>query len=541
MASSSTSSLASLTFSHAFKCSSSPLPAFSPNGLFLACTDQHRLIIMEVHSGDMLQLYPCRDEIDSFEWSPDSQYVLTTIKSRGLVQVFSPTAVDWECKIDEGPAGVQSARWTPDATSILILANHNIRTTAWCLQEKKCTHLPPCKTKSLLQGVAFSHNGSYMAQLERSNEAKDRVSIYETKTWSKVSELSTSTTIARTFDAVSVSWSPNGAFLAVVDDSLQYKLLIYDANAAVTLSSSPSVHVSLRQTFTPPTIPYSIISSHSIPPILPLNVYSADACALGIKVTSWSPNGRFIAIGSYDDRLRVLDDLNWQPQMNEDYPSVVLREFDAAAGRFGKFAIYSEVEKDSAAGPGSNQLVSRSVYEIVSPPFSLRKPAPPPSHSKIGVNLLCWDPEGDLIASVSGGTPRVVWIHDFIKGGLVAICHHESPVKAIQWRPKPNKITNHGDDGGESNGGLGEDRSQEGQGPDGDKRMPRMLAIVTEGTRAKEACARAFIWQPEGATVIEVPTPGHGCALVESIAWSPSSDAFALIGKEGTCLVYPGC
>ena len=35
--------------------------------------------------------------------------------------------------------------------------------------------------------------------------------------------------------------------------------------------------------------------------------------ALGLRVMTWSPGGDFIALGSYDDHLRILNSLTWQP------------------------------------------------------------------------------------------------------------------------------------------------------------------------------------------------------------------------------------
>ena len=71
---------------------------------------------------------------------------------------------DWTCKIDEGPAGVASARWSPDGLCVVIVAEHQIRTTVWSLLERKCSYLKGAKHSD--KGVAFSSTAGLMAVLE---------------------------------------------------------------------------------------------------------------------------------------------------------------------------------------------------------------------------------------------------------------------------------------------------------------------------------------------------------------------------------------
>ncbi len=70
---------------------------------------------------------------------------------------------EWTCKVDEGAAGVHSARWSADGQHILIVANFHIRLTVWSLVGRTCLHLPGPK---LGTDVAFSHDGSMLALAE---------------------------------------------------------------------------------------------------------------------------------------------------------------------------------------------------------------------------------------------------------------------------------------------------------------------------------------------------------------------------------------
>lgn len=71
-----------------------------------------------------------------------------------------------------------------------------------------------------------------------------------------------------TIDCASIHWSPEGSVIAVRDTCLQYKLLVYDLEGRVKMK------------------------------------YQAYVDALGIRSVAWSPSGKFLAVGSYDQEIR---------------------------------------------------------------------------------------------------------------------------------------------------------------------------------------------------------------------------------------------
>ncbi|XP_075696846.1 WD repeat-containing protein WRAP73-like [Rhinoderma darwinii] len=107
-----------MNFSEVFKLSNQ-LCKFSPNGKYLASCVQYRLVIRDVRTLQILQLYTCLDQIQHVEWSADSMFVLCAMYKRGIVQVWSLELPDWHCKIDEGSAGLVSSCWSPDGRHIL--------------------------------------------------------------------------------------------------------------------------------------------------------------------------------------------------------------------------------------------------------------------------------------------------------------------------------------------------------------------------------------------------------------------------------------
>lgn len=52
---------------------------------------QYRLIIRDVNTLQILQLYTCLDQIQYIEWSSDSLFILCAMYKRGIVQVRTQT------------------------------------------------------------------------------------------------------------------------------------------------------------------------------------------------------------------------------------------------------------------------------------------------------------------------------------------------------------------------------------------------------------------------------------------------------------------
>jgi hypothetical protein len=103
------------------------------------------------------------------------------IVKRGLVIVKSLHDNDWQCKIDEGMAGLASCRWGPTTNHVLTVSEFKLRLTVWCLADKSVQYIKNPKFED--RGIAFSRNGKLMAVAERGLEGRDQVGIYDlTKT-----------------------------------------------------------------------------------------------------------------------------------------------------------------------------------------------------------------------------------------------------------------------------------------------------------------------------------------------------------------------
>ncbi|XP_070207172.1 WD repeat-containing protein WRAP73-like [Littorina saxatilis] len=247
-----------MNFSELFR-QSHQLCRFSPDGKFLASVVDYRLVVRDVETLQIQQLFSCQDAIQYIEWSPDSLFILCGMFKRGIVQVWSIENPDWYCKVDEGSAGLCAVRWAPDGRHILTTADFHLRITVWSLVNKSVSYIR--YPKQCEKGLDFSEKGKYMALAER-RDCKDYVSIFSCDTWSLVRHFETETD-----DLGGLQWSPDGRVLCVWDSCLTYQLLLYSVDGRC------------------------------------LGKYSAYQFALGIKCVTWSPSSQFLAIGSFDEKV----------------------------------------------------------------------------------------------------------------------------------------------------------------------------------------------------------------------------------------------
>ncbi|KAM4610867.1 WD repeat-containing protein WRAP73 isoform 2-T2 [Polymixia lowei] len=441
-----------MNFSEVFK-QSNQLCKISPDGKYLATCVQYRLVVRDVNTLQILHLYTCLDQIVHMEWSSDSLFILCAMYKRGLVQVWSLEQPDWHCKIDEGSIGLVSSRWSPDGRHILNTTEFHLRVTVWSLCTKAVSYIK--YPKACQKGMDFSRDGCYMALAER-RDCKDYVSVFVCDDWHLLRHFETETQ-----DLAGLEWSPNGCVLAVWDSCLEYKVLLYSLDGRL------------------------------------LSTYSAYEWSLGVKSLTWSTSSQFLAIGSYDEKVRILNHITWKKITEFEHPATVNNP---------KAVVYKEVERRPTVASddlsihnismGSTLFNTQSKYEIYQPPVQIPvvKPDPDRANPKIGVSTLAFSSDSRYLATKNDSMASVVWVWDMQKLSLEAVLEHTSAVRCFQWDP----------------------------------RRPR-LALCTGN-------AKLYLWSPAGCVSVQVPTEGG--FQVQSLSWHCSGDSLILLGKEQLCLCY---
>ncbi|XP_048374979.1 WD repeat-containing protein WRAP73 isoform X1 [Sphaerodactylus townsendi] len=442
-----------MNFSECFKLSSQ-LCKFSPDGKFLASGVQYRLVVRSTNTLQILQLFTCLDQIQHIEWSSDSLFILCAMYKRGIVQVWSLEQPDWHCKVDEGSAGLVASCWSPDGRHILNTTEFHLRITVWSLCTKSVSYIK--YPKACQQGIAFTKDGRYMALAER-RDCKDYISLFVCSDWQLLRHFDTETQ-----DIAGIEWAPNGCVLAVWDTCLEYKILLYSLDGRL------------------------------------LSTYRAYEWSLGIKSVSWSPSSQFLAIGSYDEKVRILNHVTWKKIADFEHPVTVASP---------KTVVYKETEKSPAVEmdkllfppsktEASSLFSTKSKYEITPLPVSLHnvKPAADRANPRIGVGMLAFSSDNCFLATRNDNIPNAVWIWDMQQMKLFVVLEQLCTVQLFQWDPQQSR-----------------------------------LAICT-------ANSRVYLWSPAGCVSVQVPMEGD--FQVISLCWHSSGNSLALMSKENFCLCY---
>ncbi|XP_026966234.1 WD repeat-containing protein WRAP73 isoform X7 [Sagmatias obliquidens] len=386
-------------------------------------------------------------------------------------------------------------KFSPDGKYLL-------RITVWSLCTKSVSYIK--YPKACQQGITFTRDGRYLALAER-RDCKDYVSILVCSDWQLLRHFDTDTQ-----DLAGIEWAPNGCVLAVWDSCLEYKILLYSLDGRL------------------------------------LSAFCAYEWSLGIKSVAWSPSSQFLAVGSYDGKVRILNHVTWKMITEFGHPATINNP---------KIVVYKEAEKSpplvlgrlafppprAAAGPLSSTesewrqrshwdghqalqwcLARRSsrntasqgrargqalcaaarfppspvFHEVASVPVSLQtlKPAADRANPRIGIGALAFSPDNCFLATRSDSVPTAVWIWDIQKLRLLAVLEQLSAVRCFQWHPRQAR-----------------------------------LAICTGG-------GKVYLWSPAGCVSVQVP--GEGDFQVLSVCWHLSGDSLALLSKDHFCLCF---
>lgn len=164
-----------------------------------------------------MQLFSCLDKISYIEWALDSEYILCGLYKRPMIQAWSLTQPEWTCKIDEGPAGITYARWSPDSRHILTTSDFQLRLTVWSLLNTACVHVQWPKHAS--KGVSFTQDGQFAAICTR-RDCKDYINLLSCNSWEIMGVFAVDT-----LDLADVGWSPDDSAVVIWDSPLEYKVM----------------------------------------------------------------------------------------------------------------------------------------------------------------------------------------------------------------------------------------------------------------------------------------------------------------------------
>lgn len=446
-----------MDFSEAYQFTG-PTPVFSPDGKYVASAVESKCIIRDSETLIIYHMFSCMDGIKYIEWSPTGQHILCALYSRAVVQVWDINDPAWTCKVDGGPAGLLRALWSATGRDVLTIADFNLRISVWDLHTQSCVHRQG--PKHTHKGIHFSKCGKHLAVLERVN-LKDYIAIYtEGVPDDKCHRFRVSTS-----DADDFSWSPDGTIIAVCDSALHYSVFVYKAADGGCLKR-----------------------------------FQLSGKGLGLRAVHWTPNSQFLAIGSYDNAVRVLNHITWNESAAFEHTTSV--SADVAV-------IFAEVRDDSATdaeqlphaanaadnGADADAAASRWRYEVQE--TSVEVPTAQPQAAKanpaMGVRRMRASPTGRFLATVNEAQRCALWLWDLQDLALVCLLQHQQPVASFEWDPLHDK-----------------------------------LAVCTSGRRL-------HLWTPDGASCVHTPLPNlHS----KHVTWRPDGMAAAVSDVDRFCIAY---
>jgi len=325
--------------------------------------------------------------ISHIGWSCDSEYLLAACAKKGAVNVFKLRDEDWSSRIDSGAEGLVKAEWAPDGRTILCFSEWGLRVTIWSLVTGTATYIQfPVHPD---RGYTFRADGRYFILAER-HKSKDTLGLYDTAESYKLVRHFPLPTASLS----SLCLSPTGNHLAVWEGPLEYKLHV------VSLAGD------LQATFTPDPDP-----------------------GFGIRNSVWHPSGMFLAVGGWDDKIHILDNLSWSPVTTLELSS--------------RIPTGTNIWREPSKWLESTEARGFLSYERLQGPQSinltrtdLSKPYP-----KTGAIQLEWNKTGSLLLVRFENVPTIIHIFSFPSSSepftpkLRSILMHTKPILHARWNP----------------------------------------------------------------------------------------------------------
>ncbi|CAF1213353.1 unnamed protein product [Rotaria sp. Silwood1] len=466
----------SMNFSELFKVTSRQC-SFSPDGQYLACVNQYRLIIRSSTTLEIINLFACIDTIDTIEWSYDSRLILAGLIKRNAVQLFSLDNPEWKCKIDEGSAGLCQVHWAPDSRHILTTAQFHLRITVWSLTSKNVSYIKYPKKLSP-NSYVFSLLKPYMALVERRNDSTDHISIFDySSNWSMIAHFQPNDLE----DLQGIEWSPIADVLCLWENSYEYKIVFYTLDGQL------------------------------------LNIYKPenDRLSLGIRCARWSPTGQVIVVGDYEERITVFSYLTYKKiQASFDHPQKLSSGKGYTILKEEEYNLDGQEKNDqSQRKPYSSSAYSSSALSQIETNVSVEskyiiyngtlqiapiKPDLDRANPRLGVSSIEYSCSGRYLSTINDTMPNILFIFDFKPTfHLVFVLIQLQPIRCVKWEPKRDR-----------------------------------LALCTHNNRI-------YIWTSQGASCINLPDESskHN---IDEIKWNnfASSPSVALIGQETMCVGF---
>mmetsp|Transcript_64576 Transcript_64576/g.154287 ORF Transcript_64576/g.154287 Transcript_64576/m.154287 type:complete len:450 (+) Transcript_64576:166-1515(+) len=368
------------------------LAQWSPNGKYLAVVDKNRVLVRAAETlGDLMQVYVCVDKVTRLEWSSSSDFILAEVARAGVVQVWHAEESAWQCRIDEGLAGVAFASWGISSRHVFVVADFQLHLSVWDIQDRNAP-LRIRYPKFAGRGLAFSHSKRWFALLRRV-DCRDRVAVHlASGDFAKVSD-----------------FIVQGDFQAIVWTQMDSCILLWERPSASARFMWYAPNGQMLQ--------------------------QVEQCGL-LRFALPSASAQLIAAGCIDGRLRIIDTSDKKvisildhnlpaclSECTEGEEPEVLREERVGVGAEVQVPRYMQISKlKSVKVPEEKVSAERCKVDSLGAPC-------------LGVSEVQWSPDARYVATQHEAMPTAVWVWDIGHLRLCALLLHSSPVRSFGWDP----------------------------------------------------------------------------------------------------------
>lgn len=200
-----------------------------------------------------------------------------------------------------------------DLAGACLNEHEQLRVTVWPLTSTVVKPLQIALPKlSPSAGYAFSPDQRHLAFISRHpTTSRDHLGIYDALSWKCVRQFTVASTPTGATpddlaDVTDVSWSPCGRYLALVDASVFGLRVEFRTPTGVRLGRFP------RTRTAPTEAPRSRPAGVRLQSSSQQQPASAEGNAgLGVRTLAWRPQGDYLAIGGWDGKVRIVNDLSW--------------------------------------------------------------------------------------------------------------------------------------------------------------------------------------------------------------------------------------
>ncbi|KAF9086017.1 WD repeat-containing protein wrap73 [Mortierella sp. GBA35] len=331
----------------------------------------------------------------------------------------------------------------------------------------------------------------YFAVVERnSKECRDYVSIYATENyWNgpPIHSFGVAEGEGGLKDVEGIVWSPDGRYLVLWENpSLGFKMAAYSMDGRCV--GSYEVKPDIEQ--------QPVHSAGGGSP-----GFSHGGGGMGVKSVCWHPKSKLLALGGYDQKIRIMNHLTWKPVLEFNHVAHV---------NYGPKTVLWREADSTVAVTGSVRVQGGIEYTMVDQPAwvpTLRIDTHKPN-AKIGVGWCDFNSDGTLLASRNDNMPNVLWIWSMAELKPIVIIQQQSPIRVIRWDPtSPSRIV----------------------WCCGSGRVYSWRANATATATGNAG---------KGGTVEAIEVPAENF-VVSSLKWCPDGKGLLLLDKDMFCLGFP--